>query len=116
MIITSDNVSIDGPVTAKVLATARNQVQLAGAGRAILVIRTWPEVHMDFMNIPGFHAVEEYDVEELDTMQRGEIGRVHGFHIVVRWNANPIKTKSGKFISEVVGGVNPFRIESEAQA
>lgn len=108
------SITIHEPVTHKVLEHVRSAIRTSGAHRPILIIRTWPETHESFQNLDGFRAVEDYDVEELDDMQKGEIGRVDGFHIVVRWNGAPIRTKDGLYISEVVGGSQPFQINSRA--
>ena len=110
------DIAVNGPITRQTLDQARAFIRsMDTAARPLVCIRTWPEVQDDFLEMPGFRAVEDYDVEELDNMQRGEIGRVCGFHIIVRWNGAPVKTKSGKFRSEVTGGAWALHIDSEVK-
>ena len=107
---------ITGPITSQTLETLRNHMWSMGVVKGVLCIRTWPELLGQFESIPGFRAVEDYDVEELDNMLPCESGRVCGFHIVVRWNGAPIKSPSGQYRSEVVGGARRFCIDVEAQS
>ena len=107
--------NINGPITIHALDELRRHMLSLGASKGVLCIRTWPALQEQFEAMPGFRDVEEYEVEELDNMQHGEIGRVCGFHIVVRWNGTPVRSASGQYHSEVLGGAQPHFIDSEAQ-
>lgn len=107
----SSRLCLTGPINAKALGFARGRI---GTPLRVLVLRAWPEQEPELTAIPGFHAVDEYNADELDTLQREEIGRVMGFHIVIQYRHKSTYTEDGKLQSTVTGGKDALFIESDA--
>ena len=106
-----NSLQVTGPINAKALGLARGRI---GTPLRVLVLKAWPEQETELMSIPGFHAVDEYNGFELDTMQREEVGRVLGIHIVIQYRARPTYAASGRIKTVVTGGKHEFSIESDA--
>lgn len=107
----TNHLLVGGPINAKALGLARGRI---GVPLRVLVLKAWPEQEAELSAIPGFHAVDEYNGYELDTMQREEIGRVLGIHVVIQYRAKPTYTTDSRIKSIVTGGKNEFVIESDA--
>ena len=105
------SLQVAGPINAKALGVARGRI---GTPLRVLVLKAWPEQHDALMAIPGFHAVDEYNGDEMDSMQREEIGRVLGIHVVIQYHTKPTYAPSGKIRSVMTGGKKDFTIESDA--
>jgi len=112
--MTGPQINLPKPVTGASLDKAREAVMTMGAPAGPLAIRAWPELEKVFRGVKGFRCAEHYGEDETDEMLRGEIGRVGGFRIVIRWHGLPTKLESGGYVCEIAGGARPRVLRVEA--
>lgn len=108
-----EHMLLQRPINGKTLEAVREAVGALGSARHPLVIRTWPEMEKLFRGVAGFRAAEHYGDEETDDMVKGEIGRVGGFRIVIRWNGQPARSPAGQIRSDVTGGIGALCVDIE---